>query len=48
MLSNLLVTEYLFNMHGFFRFLYEQRHAPEVVAIGLAMLFTSLMWPGNE
>ncbi|KDE50461.1 MULTISPECIES: ABC transporter permease subunit [Geobacillus] len=39
MLSNLLVAEYLFNMHGFFRFLYEQLHTPEVVAIGLAMLF---------
>nr|WP_255404885.1 ABC transporter permease subunit [Geobacillus sp. FJAT-46040] len=38
MLSNLLVAEYLFNMHGLFRFLYEQL-PPEVVAIGLAMLF---------
>jgi peptide/nickel transport system permease protein len=41
MLSNLLVTEYLFNMSGFFSFLFKQKSNPEVLGIGLTLLFLS-------
>ncbi|MDH4420671.1 MULTISPECIES: ABC transporter permease subunit [Bacillus] len=39
MLSNLLVAEYLFNMRGFFSFLYKHKFETEVLAIGLIAVF---------
>jgi peptide/nickel transport system permease protein len=42
MLSNLLVTEYLFNMKGFFSFLFDQKSSPEVLGVGLTIIFVIL------
>ncbi len=42
MLSNLLITEYLFNMNGFFRFLYMQFGYPNIFFLCIAILFIPL------
>lgn len=38
-ISNLLVVEYLFNMKGYFSFLYKNTNAPEVFFMSLVLLF---------
>lgn len=39
MISNLLIIEYLFNMNGYFSFLYKNIHAPEIFFMSLVLLF---------
>lgn len=41
-ISNLLITEYLFNMKGLFSFIYRNLHSSEVLVICLLMIFLPL------
>ncbi|MGD6802683.1 ABC transporter permease subunit [Rossellomorea vietnamensis] len=41
-ISNLLITEYLFNMRGLFSFIYRNLHSSEVLVICLLMIFLPL------
>jgi peptide/nickel transport system permease protein len=41
-ISNLLITEYLFNMRGLFSFIFRHLHSSEVLVISLLMIFLPL------